>query len=114
LYAVHRAALDDASNARRQFCHNGKLLELITEKHRLSGEPADSRTAVRMTGSIHDQSGAEIAQFSVWFDPVDPSGIPNRIEFRARSFLRLTFESEPGMAAPQETLPRLLVDEPPA
>jgi len=114
LYAVQRAALDNAANARRQFCHNGKLLELITEKHRVSGEPADSRTAVRMTGAIRDQSGAEIAQFSVWFDPADPSGIPNRIEFRARSFLRLTFESEPGLAAPQETLPWLIGDEPTA
>ena len=108
LYAVQRAALEDASSARRQFCHNGKLHQLITEKHRLPGEAAGARTAVRMTGVIRDQPGAELAQFSVWFDPEDPSGIPNRIEFRARSFLRLTFESEPGLTAPQDTLPWLI------
>jgi hypothetical protein len=113
LYSVRRAALEDPSSARRKFCHNGKLYELITEKHRLSatssGETGDSRTAVRMTGAIHDPSGAEVSQFSVWFDAADPSGIPNRIEFRARSFLRLTFESEPGAA--QGTLPWLIGEE---
>jgi hypothetical protein len=106
LYAVHRAALEDAPTARRQFCHNGKLHELITEKHRLSspssGEP------VHMVGSVRDQSGSEIAQFSLWFDPTDPSGIPNRIEFRARSFLRLTFESE--LTEAQPALPWLIAD----
>jgi hypothetical protein len=104
LYAIHRAALEDAPSARRQFFHNAKLHELITEKH----HAADSPAATRMTGSIRDQSGAEIAQFTVWFDPADPSGIPNRIEFRARSFLRLTFESEPGFARDQPTLDWLI------
>lgn len=102
LYAVHRAALEDASSARRQFCHNGKLLELITEKHR------PSPTVVQMAGSIRDQSGAELSRFSVWFDAGDPSGIPNRIEFRARPFLRLTFESEPSVTANQVSLPWLI------
>ena len=104
LYAIRRAALEDASKARRQFFHNGKLHELITEKR----PAADSPTAIHMTGAIHDQSGAEIAQFSVWFDPADPSGIPNRIEFRARSFLRLTFESEPGLTGGEASLPWLI------
>jgi hypothetical protein len=112
LYAVRRAALEDVPGARRQFCHNGKLYTLITEKHRAStassSEVGDQRTAVRMTGSIHDPSGAEVCQFSAWFDPADPSGIPNRIEFRARSFLRLTFESEPGVTEAQTTLPWLI------
>jgi hypothetical protein len=104
LSAIRRAAHEDASQARRQFFHNGKLHELITEKH----PAADSSTAIHMTGVIRDQSGAEVAQFSVWFDPADPSGIPNRIEFRARSFLRLTFESEPGFTEAEATLPWLI------
>ena len=107
LYAIRTAALEDASQARRQFFHNAKLHELITEKH----QAADSPTAIHMTGAIHDQSGAEIAQFSVWFDPADPSGIPNRIEFRARSFLRLTFEYEPGFTGGGATLPWLIGDQ---
>jgi hypothetical protein len=104
LYAIRRAALEDASKARRQFFHNDKLHELITEKHPAGDSPA----AIHMTGAIHDQSGAEIAQFGVWFEPADPSGIPNRIEFRARSFLRLTFESEPSFTAGEPTLPWLI------
>ena len=109
LYAVHRAALDDARSARRQFCHNGKLHELITEKP-LPSSPS-SGEPVRMAGAIRDQSGSEIAQFTLWFDPADPSGIPNRIEFRARPFLRLTFESEPSFTEAQATLPWLIGDE---
>jgi hypothetical protein len=108
LYAVRRAALEDVPSARRQFCHNGKFHELITEKHPV----ADSRTEIRMTGAIREHSGAEIAQFTLWFDTADPSGIPNRIEFRARSFLRLTFESEPGFTGAQPTLPWLIGGEP--
>ena len=104
LYAIRRAALEEASKARRQFFHNGKLHELITEKHQAD----DSPTAIHMTGAIRDQSGAELSQFSVWFDPADPSGIPNRIEFRARSFLRLTFESEPSLTGAQPALPWLI------
>jgi len=107
LYAVHRAALEDAPNARRHFCHNGKVHELVTEKHRPS--PGE---AVRMAGSIRDPSGSEICQFNLWFDPADRSGIPNRIEFRARSFLRLTFESEPSLAEVEAALPWLIGDEP--
>jgi hypothetical protein len=110
LYAVHRAALEDAPTARRHFWHNGKLHELITEKHRPS---PPSSGEVRMAGSVRDPSGAETCQFSVWFDPADPSGIPNRIEFRARSFLRLTFESDPvdpGFTEARPTLPWMIVD----
>jgi hypothetical protein len=87
LYAVHRAALEQPLRARRQFWHNAKLHELITEKQ-----------SPRMLGSIRDPSGAVVAEFSVWFDPGDSSGIPSFIEFRARAFLRLTFEPEPGPA----------------
>jgi hypothetical protein len=115
LYAIHRAALEEAPSARRQFCHNGKLHELITQKQHFSpassGAVGDRRTSVRMTGAIRDQSGAGIAEFSVWFDPADPSGIPNRIEFRARSFLRLTFESEPASTQAQAALPWLIEEE---
>jgi hypothetical protein len=106
LYAVHRAALEDASNARRQFCHNGKLHELVTEKRRLS---SDSRI-IRMTGSIRDPSGAETSVFSLWFDSSDPSGLPARIEFRPRPFLRLTFEAEAGSSEAQAAFP-WLIDE---
>jgi hypothetical protein len=115
LYCVYRAALEDAASARRQFYHDGKLHELLTEKHRAardsSGSVDDSDAAVRMTGTIRDQSGAELTQFSVWFDPADPSGIPNRIEFRARSFLRLTFESDAGDSGAEAALPWLISQE---
>ncbi len=117
LHAVHRAILEDASSARRQFCHNGKLHELITHKDMRSpaspDRAEDSRAAVRMTGVVRDQTGAAISEFSVWFDPTDPSGIPNRIEFHARSFLRLTFEVEPGVIEAQTNL-RWLLDQQPA
>jgi hypothetical protein len=104
LFAVHRAALEPAATARRGFFHNGKLHQVITTKQRSAGE-------VRMMGTIRDQSGAAACEFNLGFDPADPSGIPNRIEFRARSFLRLTFEYEPGVTEAQAALPWLIEEE---
>jgi hypothetical protein len=61
-----------------------------------------------MNGTILDPSGEKVNEFSVWLDPGDPSGIPNRIEFHARSFLRLTFEAEPVAGQAQAALPWLI------
>jgi hypothetical protein len=105
LYSVHRAALEKESSARRQFYHNGKLHELVTQKQLLSP------SSVRMTGAIRDPSRETICEFTVWFDPADPSGIPNRIEFRARSFLRLLFESESDVRDARAALPCLIDEE---
>jgi hypothetical protein len=63
-----------------------------------------------MMGAILDQSGAKRSEFMVRLDPADPSGIPTHIEFRAKSYLRLTFEA---VAAGTETtsLPWLLKED---
>ncbi len=97
LYAIRRAALDPAPKIRSEFCHEGKLHQLIARKQGSS-----------MNGTILDPSGAKVNEFAVWLDPGDPSGIPNRIEFRARSFLRLTFEADPVATQAQAALPWLI------
>jgi hypothetical protein len=63
-----------------------------------------------MNGVILDRCGSKKSEFTIWIDPKDPSGLPTRIEFYARSYLRLTFEAQPSSEA--ETLPWLLKEEP--
>jgi hypothetical protein len=104
LYSIRHAALNPASRIRRQFCHNGEICELITE--RTSGL---SESHVRMNGLILGRTGEKRSDFVIWIDPDDPSGLPARIEFYPRSYLRLTFDAQPH---PQpETLPWLLKEE---
>ena len=62
-----------------------------------------------MVGAIRDQTRKVVAEFNVWFDPADTSGIPTRIEFRARLFLRLSFEPEPGST--EAAMPWLIREE---
>jgi hypothetical protein len=101
LYAVQAAIRNPAPQARMQFCHNGEHHELVTEKR-----PA----SVQLAGAILDQSGVRCSEFTIRLDPSDPSGIPTHIEFRAKSYLRLTFEAVP--AGPETaSLPWLLKEE---
>jgi len=108
LYAIRHAALNPASRTRTQFCHNGEFCELVTE--RVSGSSSPGASCEQVNGIILDGTGSRKSEFTIWIDPRDPSGLPTRIEFYARSFLRLTLEDQPAPEA--ETLPWLLKEEP--
>jgi hypothetical protein len=41
------------------------------------------------------RDGSEASRFKLWMDPKDSTALPTRIEFHARSFLRLTLETMP-------------------
>ena len=110
LYAIRHATMDAAPRTRCQFCHNGKIHELATEKSANPVVPASNKPRLaRMTGAIFDARGAKATSFGLWFDPSDPSGIPQRVEFHPRSFLGLTLEAERGSA--QAGLPWLIQEE---
>ena len=64
----------------------------------------------QVNGVILDRTGSKKSEFTIWIDPNDSSGLPTRIEFYARSYLRLTLEAHPASEA--ETLPWLLKEEP--
>jgi hypothetical protein len=111
LYAIRQAALNSAPQTRSQFCHNGEFCELVTERAPVSSSSASPYGShVQMNGVILDRAGSKKSEFAIWIDLNDPSGLPTRIEFHARSYLRLTFEAQPASEA--ETLPWLLKEEP--
>lgn len=92
LHAMRNAALCADPIFRRQFMHTGKLYWLETRRH--PGHPLE------LAGAIHDLHGARCAEFRTTYADRDPSGIPIRIEYRPRSFLRLTFEAELEVTQP--------------
>jgi len=86
LHAMRSAALCQDALVRRQFMHAGKLYWLDTRRL--------TEHALELAGTIHDLAGARRAEFRTTYAAGDESGIPIRIEYRPRSFLRLTFEAE--------------------
>ncbi len=94
LYAVRRAMRSQNTNELQTFLHNGKLYDLQTNRNH-EGEDFSS-----MSGAIRTPGGSRLSQFVVWFRKGDESGIPARIEFRPRSFLRLTFETAAASGEP--------------
>jgi hypothetical protein len=101
LHAMRNAALCQERIVRRQFLHAGKLYWLETRRH--AEHPSE------LAGEIHDLSGARRAEFRTVYAAGDESGIPIRIEYRPRSFLRLTFEAEPEATLP--TIPSVFQEE---
>jgi hypothetical protein len=92
LHAMRNAALCRESVVRRQFVHAGKPYWLETRRN--PERPSE------LAGAIHDLSGARRAEFRTAYADGDESGIPMRLEYRPRSFLRLTFEAELGATQP--------------
>ena len=105
LHAMHSAALCQEPVFQRQFTHAGKSYWLETRRHpqRPSQRPSD--LTVELAGAIHDLNGARRAEFRTTYQVGDESGIPIRIEYRPRSFLRLTFEAE--LEATQPVIPTM-------
>jgi hypothetical protein len=101
LHAMRAAALCPETFVRRQFMHAGKLYWLETRRH--PEHPLD------LAGAIHDSSGARCAEFRTTYAAGDQGGIPIRIEYRPRSFLRLTFEAE--LEATQPPIPSVFHQE---
>jgi hypothetical protein len=90
LAAIRNAALSEDIITRRPFLHAGKLYSL--ELHR---RPEGVRE-----GLIRDQNGAKAADFRVVYGAGDLSGLPMRIEYRAKPYLKLVFDADDGAAKP--------------
>jgi hypothetical protein len=83
------------------FVHAGKLYAL--EASRRAGAPGE------LTGVIRNNRGHKSAEFRVSYAAGDGSGIPIRIEYRPKSFLRLIFECEAD--GPQPAIASLFKEE---
>jgi hypothetical protein len=62
-----------------------------------------------LRGEIRDDAGIKCADFHASYAMDDGNGIPSRIEYRARPFLRLVFEADP--AADQPPIPSVFAKE---
>lgn len=92
LHAMRAAALCREPVATRQFVHAGKPYQLTTRRR--------PERPLELDGVIRDLEGGRHAQFRTTYAAGDESGLPIRIEYRPRSFLRLTFEMEPEATQP--------------
>ncbi len=92
LHAMHSAAFSTDPICRRQFTHASKAYWLETRRH--------PDRPLELAGAIHDLAGVRCAEFRTSYAAGDTSGIPIRIEYRPRSFLRLTFEAAPEANQP--------------
>jgi hypothetical protein len=97
LHAIRSLIAARRQNVQCTFMHNAKLYDL-----RAASSAADGMKLLtgRIVEQVTEQAARSEPNFRVWSHPNDPSGLPTRIEFRPRSFLRLVFEHDPAAAGP--------------
>jgi hypothetical protein len=93
LHAVRTMLAAGRNNSQCTFIHNAKLYDLRTVLSAAEGMKL-------LTGYITEQGSRGESDFRVWFHPSDAAGLPSRIEFRPRSFLRLVFEQDAAVGGP--------------
>lgn len=101
LHAMRSAALCREPLVTREFIHAGKQYQLTTRRR--------PERPLELDGVIRDLAGARHAEFRTAYAAGDESGLPTRIEYRPRSFLRLTFDVEPE--ATQPVIPPVFPEE---
>ena len=103
LQAMRRAALSGDPSFRCAFLHNGK--PFVLEARRKPGAPCE------MWGTILTGSAAPrvCAEFRTSYAAGDESGLPVRIEYRPKSYLRLTFTEAEDSA--RVSIPTLFSEE---
>lgn len=97
------AALRQLSPKESRFSYAGRLYRLSVEKdadakatadfrkRRLIGETA---SVVRVTGKVRRETGGKESRFRLWIEDGAAQPVPLRIDYQARSFLRLVFEAQ--------------------
>jgi hypothetical protein len=97
LNSVRQALLNPAAKTEGSLVYNGKLFTLETEKQ------ADG-ALTRLSGTLHETATDQKSTFRLWYEKDSESYLPVRIEYRAKSFLKLVFEKDPSAKQPQTTL----------
>lgn len=105
LYSVRRAILAEDIKTHGEIVYNGKRYELQTEKQpdmragqqlAACGVAREAGNIWRLNGSLTEAKSRQISAFQLWFRKGDASGLPVRVEFYPRPYLRLVFEQQPG------------------
>lgn len=94
LFAVRRAVRTDHT-ASTPYIHNSKVHYLRTRRH---SDPQSNELAI--TGRISSTGEPAETEFKLWLAAHDDASLPTRIEFRPRSFLKLTLEHDPKQNGP--------------
>ncbi|MEO8660649.1 MAG: hypothetical protein ABI693_19420 [Bryobacteraceae bacterium] len=108
LYTVAQAASTSSAKSEWSYVYNGKQYKLRTEKNSdlkagkklvEKGLATKSENVWRLSGVITGPDKGPETPFKVWMEQAPQSMLPLRIEFQARSFLRLVFEFDPALEA---------------
>lgn len=108
LYTVAQAARRPGEKSEWSYVYNGKQYRLKTEKNadtKMGKKLADkglvhhAENVWRLSGTITGPQKSSDSTFRIWTEPNGDTVLPMRIEFQARSFLRLVFEYDPSLDA---------------
>jgi hypothetical protein len=102
LHSLREAILTRAARTRRAIVYNGKQYTLDTA---IQPDRRSGANMWRLNGSITEIGKRDAAAFQLWFDATDASGLPLRIEFHPKPFLKLVFEADRN-ARPAELVTR--------
>jgi hypothetical protein len=94
LFAVRQAITTNDGQPVR-YMHNAKFYHLKTH---VDGGPREGQIAV--TGRISSESDRAETEFKVWVPADNPTSLPTRIQWKARSFLLLTLEADETVNPP--------------
>jgi hypothetical protein len=97
LNSVRQALLNTGLKTEGSLVYNGKLFTLETEKQPDAG-------LTRLNGALHEIATGQRSTFRLWYEKDSDSYLPVRIEYRAKSFLKLIFEKDPTAQQPPTTL----------
>ncbi|MBK9167471.1 MAG: hypothetical protein IPM24_08395 [Bryobacterales bacterium] len=93
LQTMWSAMCDGKRETSSLFLHQGQRFQLRTRK---TPDPKRSERAIRLEGVIEAEAKREKTPFRLWYVDGTPPGLPFRIEYKARPYLRLVFESIEG------------------
>ena len=95
--------LSDPSKKEALCAYNGNLYQIAVERSpdpkaavqfREVGAISPTAGAVRVSGTLRRRSGGKPIEFRLWIEENASRPLPLRIEYQAKSYLRLTFEAE--------------------
>lgn len=92
LYAMHRGGREMRPECGQNFVHSRKCYSLETR--------CNPSRPLELFGEIRTSAGVKCSEFRATYRAGDDSGIPSRIEYHPRPFLRLTFELDASAAHP--------------
>jgi hypothetical protein len=96
-------ALNGPSQGQSRYVYGGRMYRLslhkapdpkATEDFRARKLIAPGAKVIRASGKVQNEAGGRETQFRIWVEEGNRRPIPLRIEYQAKSYLRLTFEAQ--------------------